>query len=97
MDDAIKEFADELKSKLFAKQDKYKTEVYDSQWFTLEQKYLNDYSFDAIQVIRTISFYSTRAGKLYDNFLTIRASDDLLQSIEPCSFDEKWCGRAPNI
>lgn len=81
MNDPMKELADELKSKLLAKQKKHKAEVQDSQQFKLEQKLLNDFSHDAIQTIRTISFYSTRAGNLYDSFLTIRASDDLLQSI----------------
>lgn len=81
MDDPIKELAEKIKSNLTAKQDKHKVEVRESQQFQLEQKYLNDFSYDLIQTIRTISFYSTRAGKLYDNFLTIRTSDDLLQSI----------------
>ena len=63
--------------------DKHKNEVFDSQQFKQELKYLSDFSWDAIQTIRTISIYSTRAKDIYDEFLSIRSSDDILQSIEP--------------
>jgi len=61
--------------------DKHKNEVFDSQQFKQELKYLSDFSWDAIQTIRTISIYSTRAKDIYDEFLSIRSSDDILQSI----------------
>ncbi len=81
MNDPLKELADKIKSELKDKTQKHKEDVLDSQQFKQEVKYLSDFSFDAIQTIQHISLYSTRAGNIYDNFLTVRASDDLLQSI----------------
>lgn len=81
MDDYFKQIAEELKKQLEDKIAQHKTDVVQSQQYQQELKYLNDFSYDAIQTVRTISFYSTRAKSIYDNFLTIRGSDDLLQSI----------------
>lgn len=53
----------------------------DKQFFKEQLRYVSDFSRDAIQTIRIISLYSTRAPDIYDNMLTIRVSDDLLQSI----------------
>ena len=33
-----------------------------------------------MDILRTISFYSTRAGNIYDNFLCVRTIDDIIQS-----------------
>lgn len=81
MDDYIKQLADDLKQQLKDKMSKHETNVVKSQQYQQELKYLSDFSFDAIQTIRTISIYSTRAKDIYDQFLTIRSSDDLIQSI----------------
>lgn len=81
MSDYIQQLADDLKRKLQDKIEKHKSEVVDTQQFQQELKYLSDFSFDAIQTIRSISLYSTRAKDIYDNFLSIKSIDDLLQSI----------------
>lgn len=81
MDDYIKQITDELKKNLQDKILEHQTTIVDSQQFQQELKYLNDFSHDAIQTITNISFYSTRARHIYDEFLTIRHSDDLIQSI----------------
>lgn len=51
-----------------------------SDHYKQEQRFLSAFSFDAINTVRAISDYSTRARSLYDEFLTIKASDDLIQS-----------------
>jgi len=70
-----------LAEQLSKKQKQYKEDVFDSQDFQQELKYLSNFSSDFINAIRSISFYSARAKYLYDNFLTIRATDDYLQSV----------------
>jgi hypothetical protein len=81
MDDYFKQLSEELKMQLQEKIKQHHTVVVNSQQYQEELKYLSDFSYDAIQTIRTISFYSTRAKAIYDEFLTIKSSDDLLQSI----------------
>jgi len=81
MDDYIKQLAEELKQQLQDKMSKYDTDVVKSQQYQQELKYLSDFSLDAIQTIKNISFCSTRAKDIYDQFLTIKSSDDLIQSI----------------
>ncbi|HEY0460632.1 MAG TPA: hypothetical protein VGC97_15955 [Pyrinomonadaceae bacterium] len=71
----FKKQADNLQKR----QEKFK-EVVESQHYKQEQKFLYTFLTDAIETIRTISFYSTRARQIYDEQLTIRASDDLIQS-----------------
>jgi hypothetical protein len=81
MDDYFKQLSEELKKQLQEKIAQHQTDVVKSQQYQQELKYLGDFSYDAVQTIRTISFYSTRAKHIYDDFLTITSSDDLLQSI----------------
>lgn len=71
----------ELKNSLNQKIDKHKKDVVDSQQYQQEIKLLDDFSWDMIESIRHISLYSTRAKYIYDEFLTIRATDDILQSV----------------
>ncbi|MCH8955960.1 hypothetical protein IIA28_11685 [candidate division KSB1 bacterium] len=73
--DIFIKIADELSKK----REQHKEKVFDSQQFQQELKHLSAYTFDFVQCIRSIAFYSTRAKDIYDNFLTIRASDDYLQ------------------
>lgn len=70
-----------MKNQLQDKITKHQTDVIETKQFQQELKYLSDFSLDAIQTIRAVSFYSTRAKSIYDNILTIRSSDDLIQSI----------------
>lgn len=77
-------YIDELKKKIFEslliKQSDWHETVYDSQQYQQELKYINCVTQDFVDTLRAISIYSTRAGGLYDNFLCIRATDDLIQS-----------------
>lgn len=59
----------------------YEAETMNSKRFSDGQKYIIRISADAISCIRMLSFYSTRASHIYENVMTIRSSDDLLQSI----------------
>lgn len=70
-----------MKNQLKDKISKHQTEVINTKQFQQELKYLSDFSLDAIQTVQAVSFYSTRAKSIYDNMLTIRSSDDLIQSI----------------
>ncbi len=70
----IDAFLDE-KSKL------HKETVLDSQQFQQEEKYLVTFTADFLKTIKITSYYSTRAKNIYDEFLVIRASDDLIQSV----------------
>ncbi len=81
MEDYFEQLAREMRNSLKDKMTKHQEDVLESQQFKQEVKYLSDFSFDFIQTTRTISFYSLRAKHIYDNFLTIRSSDDLLQSV----------------
>lgn len=81
MDNYINQLAEELEQQLKDKIFKHETDVVNSQQYQQELKYLSNFSLDAIQTIRTISIYSTRAKEIYDQFLTVRSSDNLIQSI----------------
>lgn len=48
--------------------------------FEQEFKCLNDITLDFIHTLRAISLYSTRAGDIYPNFLTIRLLDYTIES-----------------
>lgn len=86
MEDQNKDFniyIDELRKKLIENHFEKKSEwekVYNSKQYQQELKYLKDISLDFIQSLRILAFYSTRGGKIYDDFLSIRLIDDLLQS-----------------
>jgi hypothetical protein len=81
MDDYLSQLLADLKKQLQEKQKNHQKDVIDTQTFQDQLRYLSDFSLDAVQAIRTMSLYSTRASDIYDHFLTIRASDDLIQSI----------------
>ncbi len=81
MNEHIKKLTENIMHKLQVKIEEYKDNVVDTQQFQQELKYLSDFSFDAIKTIRTISIYSARAKDVYENFLSIKSADDLLQSI----------------
>ena len=78
--DSITKVFQEIAQKLSEKSKTHKESVIDSQLFQESAKYFSDITFDFINSIRIISFYSTRAKNIYDDFLVIRASDDLIQS-----------------
>ncbi len=83
MDDYFLQLAADLKKKLQDKHDAHQKDVINTQAFQEQLRYLSDFSWDAIQTIRILSFYSTRASHIYDKLLTIQVSDDLIQSIIP--------------
>lgn len=76
----IESIFDDLAEERRNKTSEYKDKVFDSQQFQEQLKFLSGITNDFVQTIKAISFYSTRANDIYDNFLTIRASDDLIQS-----------------
>lgn len=86
MEDNIEKLAESLRAEFAKKVDTYKKEVLDSPSFVSQQKYLARFTSDFIMALRSISIYSTRAKDMYDNFLTIRAIDDLLQSVVQIQF-----------
>ena len=75
------ELLNQLKSAMTSKQDTWQKEVFNSQQYQQELKYIRDITNDCIFTLHSISIYSTRAGTIYDNFLTIRAIDDIMQSV----------------
>ncbi|HVU99706.1 MAG TPA: hypothetical protein VHE34_31005 [Puia sp.] len=81
MDDYLSQLVADLKKQLQEKQENHQKDEIDIQSFQDQLRYLSDFSWDAVQAIRAISLYSTRASYIYDHFLTIRASDDIIQSI----------------
>jgi hypothetical protein len=80
MNDPIEELRDKLKEAFITKEIDWTEKVYKSQQYQQELNYLRDISKDFVHSLRSISFYSTRAGEIYDNFLCIRTIDDLIQS-----------------
>lgn len=80
MDDPIEELRRQMMEALFKKKSDWKEKVFDTQTYQHELKYNRDITTDFVNAIRYISIYSTRAKHIYDNFLCIHATDDMLQS-----------------
>ena len=80
MEDPIEELRRKVKETILAKNSSWIEKVYKSQHYQQEIKYLRDISTDFVETLRAISFYSTRADHIYNDFLCIRAIDDLIQS-----------------
>lgn len=80
MNDTNEELKKKIMESFVEKQSDWRQTVYDSQQYQQELKYISDINNDFIEAIRGISIYSTRGGDIYDNFLCIKASDDLIQS-----------------
>lgn len=59
----------------------YEEQVIQSKQYQDQIKFLDTITSDTIQTIGTIALYSTRAKHIYDDCLTIRCFDDLLQSV----------------
>lgn len=80
-DEYLKNLAEEMQKRLQEKQALHQTNVVDSPQYKSEKQYLSAYTWDMAHAVRAIAVYSTRASDLYENFLTVKATDDLLQSI----------------
>jgi hypothetical protein len=80
MEEYIKELKKQIFESLSKKQSDWEDKVFNSQQYQQELKYINDVTYDFVNTLRSIFIYSTRAGNLYDDFLCIRAIDDLIQS-----------------
>jgi hypothetical protein len=80
MNEAIEELRKQILESLIEKHSDWKQKVYDSQQYQQELKYIVDITKDFVDTVRSISLYSTRGGEIYENFLCIKASDDLIQS-----------------
>ena len=80
MEDPIEELKKELQQTFLDKNSYWKNEVYNSQQYQQEIKFLQTVSMDFIHTVRAISIYSTRGKHIYNEFLSIRTIDDLIQS-----------------
>ncbi len=80
MDDEFNDLKNKFIELLSQKKSEWNDTVFKNQQYQQELKYIRDITKDFVDSIRTVAFYSTRAGKIYDNFLTIRAIDDIIQS-----------------
>jgi len=80
MEDPIEELRKQLMESFTSKKSEWTEKVFNSQQYQQEVKYIKDISKDFVDTLRTISFYSTRAGNIFDNFLCVRTIDDLIQS-----------------
>lgn len=78
--DSIDDLKENILKSIIKRKSDWEEKVYKSQQYQQEIKYLNDITKDFIDTLRSISYYSTRAGKMYDDFLCIRAIDDIIQS-----------------
>ena len=81
MDEYLEKLRNNVVKFKLEKLKKYKDDIFDTPAYNSELKYLKSITFDFIHVLRYISIYSTRAGHIYDNFLTIRVIDELLESV----------------
>lgn len=77
----MEELQIKLEEMLTDKQDTWNKDVYNSQHYQQELKLIRDITNDFIYTLNSISLCSTRAGNIYDDFLTIKAIDDILQSV----------------
>lgn len=80
MNEVIEELRKKLIESLLQKHSDWNQNVYNSQQYQQELKYISDVTKDFIETVRSIALYSTRANEIYENFLCIKASDDLIQS-----------------
>ena len=80
MDEYLEELRNNVLKFKEEKLKKYKDDIFNTPAYNAELNYLKSMTFDFIHVLRSISIYSTRAGHIYDNFLTIRVIDELLES-----------------
>lgn len=80
MEDPIEDLRKSIIESLKKKTSDWKEKVYYSQQYQEELKYSNDITLDFVNTLRTISFYSTRATYIYNEFLCIKAINDMVQS-----------------
>lgn len=78
--DSLEDISKKIKEEMSEKSKQHQEKVIDSQQYQQDIKLFSDLTFDFIDSIRLISIYSTRAKDTYDRYLTIKASDDILQS-----------------
>jgi hypothetical protein len=74
------EILNKIQSEIETKAKDHELRVLDSQHFKQELTAFLAITYDFVDAIRAISLYSTRAKDIYDEFLTIRSSDDIIQS-----------------
>lgn len=80
MEDEIEKLSKTLEQAFVTKNSHWKDEVYASQQYQQEVRFLQTVSMDFINTVRAISMYSTRSEHIYREFLSIRTIDDLIQS-----------------
>ncbi|UOE47415.1 hypothetical protein MTO98_23700 [Mucilaginibacter sp. SMC90] len=62
------------------KDERFKEEVFQTEPYRNELKYLKKITFDYIHALQMVAIYSTRAKEIYDEFLTIHVIDELIES-----------------
>lgn len=80
MDDYVDELRKKILESLISKQSDWKEKVFKTQQYQQELKFIDDITKDFVDALRFISIYSTRGGDIYENFLCIKATDDIIQS-----------------
>lgn len=79
--DTIEQLFKTLNRELEEKKKQHEEDVVNSQQFQQELRFHSAFTMDFLNSIRLVSLYSTRGKEIYDEFLTIRAIDDLIQSV----------------
>lgn len=80
MEDPIEELRIKILENVTTTKSDWVEKTFNSQQYQQELKYIRDISADYIETLKAIFFYSTRGGDIFNNFLCIRAIDDLIQS-----------------
>lgn len=80
MNDYIDELRKKILESLYTKQSDWKEKVFETQDYQQQLKFIDDTTKDFVYTLRSISIYSSRAEYIYENFLCIKATDDIIQS-----------------
>lgn len=80
MENSIEKLSKLIEQSFTTKNLAWTDEVYSSQQYQQEIRFLQTVSMEFIHTVRAISFYSTRNENIYREFLSIRTIDDLIQS-----------------
>lgn len=80
MENPIEKLSKTIEQSFTTKDLAWTDEVYSSQQYQQEIRFLQTVSMDFVHTVRAISFYSTRSENIYSEFLSIRTIDDLIQS-----------------
>ncbi len=80
MNDLLEDYFAVIRAETTRKIKAYDETVLNSQEYKQGLKHLHGVIHDFVSTLRSIALYSTRAGAIYPEFLTIRTIDELIQS-----------------